>query len=78
MTKLDVLTLLASARDLDAGAMSRQLRTSVEASGMMLMRLMRQGLVVRELDDAIFVYQLTAKGDERRAYLTTRTPGIRD
>ena len=76
MTKRDVLNLLASAHDLTAGAIARQLQTSMEASGMMLIRLMRQGLLVRELDDGIFIYNLTPKGDARRVFLNTRTSEI--
>jgi len=71
MTKLEVLNRLAAARDLTAGALARQLETSMEASGMMLIRLMRQGLVVRELDAGIFIYNLTPKGHARRAFLST-------
>jgi hypothetical protein len=52
MTKLDVLNRLATVRDLTAVTLAEELRTSTEASGMMLIRLMRQGLVVRELDAA--------------------------
>ena len=76
MTKRDVLNLLASAHDLTAGAIARQLQTSMEASSMMLIRLMRQGLVVRELDDGIFIYNLTPKGNARRVFLNTRTSEI--
>jgi len=79
MTKLEVLNRLAAARDLTAGALARQLETtSLEASGMMLLRLMRQGLVVRELDAGIFVYNLTPKGHARRAFLNTQTSEITD
>ena len=73
MTKLDVLNRLATARDLTVGALAEELRTSLEASGMMLLRLQRQGLVERELDAGIFIYNLTPKGHARRAFLKTRT-----
>ncbi len=78
MTKLEVLNRLAAACDLTAGALARQLETSMEASGMMLIRLMRQGLVVRELDAGIFIYNLTPKGHARRAFLNTQTSEITD
>jgi len=78
MTKLEVLNRLAAACDLTAGALARQLETSMEASGMMLIRLMRQGLVVRELDAGIFIYNLTPKGHARRVFLNTQTSEITD
>jgi len=78
MTKLEVLNRLAAACNLTAGALARQLETSMEASGMMLIRLMRQGLVVRELDAGIFIYNLTPKGHARRAFLNTQTSEITD
>jgi len=73
MTKLDALNRLAAARDLTAGTLAGQLRTSIEASGMMLIRLMRQGLVEREVDAGIFIYNLTPKGHARRVFLNTQT-----
>jgi DNA-binding MarR family transcriptional regulator len=76
MTKLDALNRLATARDLTAGSLARQQRTSLEASSMMLIRLVRQGLVERELDAGIFVYNLTPKGHARRVFLNTRTSAI--
>ena len=76
VTKRDVLNLLASAHDLTASTIARQSRTSMEASGMMLIRLMRQGLLVRELDAGIFIYNLTPKGNARRVFLNTRTSEI--
>jgi len=78
MTKLDALNRLATARDLTAGALAEELRTSTEATGMMLIRLMRQGLVVRELDAGIFIYNLTPKGHARRVFLNTQTSEITD
>jgi predicted ArsR family transcriptional regulator len=76
MTKLDALNCLATARDLTAGTLAEELRTSTEASGMMLIRLMRQGLVVRELDAGIYIYNLTSKGHARREFLNTQTSEI--
>ena len=76
MTKLDVLNHLATARDLTAGALARQQGTSLEASSMMLIRLVRQGLVERELDAGLFVYNLTPKGHARRVFLNTRTSEV--
>jgi len=78
MTKLEVLNRLAAACNLTAGALARQLETSMEASGMMLIRLMRQGLVVRELDAGIFIYNLTPKGHARRTFLNMQTSEITD
>ncbi len=43
---------------------------------MMLIRLMRQGLVVRELDAGIYIYNLTPKGHARREFLNTQTSEI--
>ena len=76
MTKLDALNRLATARDLTAGTLAEELRTSMEASGMMLIRLMRQGLVERELDAGLFIYNLTPKGHARRVFLNTRLSEI--
>jgi len=72
MKKIDVLNLLSGLRDLDAASISRRLDGTPEAAGMMLVRLMRYGLVQRELDDGLFVYNLTSKGEARRSYLNAR------
>lgn len=73
VTKLDVLSLLASLPGLSAGEVADRLRISPEASGMLLLRLTRAGLLVREPEHGVFVYTLTAKGHARRTYLAHRT-----
>lgn len=72
MKKLEVLNLLSTVRDVDAASIAERLRGTAEAAGMMLVRLMRQGLVRREIDDRLFIYNLTPKGEARRVYLNTR------
>lgn len=72
MKKIEVLNLLSTVRDLDAARISERLHGTAEAAGMMLVRLMRQGLVRREIDDRLFIYNLTPKGEARRVYLNTR------
>lgn len=69
MKKIEVLNLLSMERDLDAASISGRLHGTAEATGMMLIRLMRQGLVGREIDDRLFIYNLTPKGAARRVYL---------
>ena len=69
MKKLEVLNLLSTVRDLDAASIAERLHGTAEAAGMMLVRLMRQGLVRREIDDRLFIYNLTPKGEARRVYL---------
>jgi len=76
MTKLDALNRLATVRDLTAAALAEELRTSTEASGMMLIRLMRQGLVVREFDAGMYIYNLTPKGHARHVFLNAQTSKI--
>jgi DNA-binding transcriptional ArsR family regulator len=73
VTKLDVLSLLASLPGLCAAEAADRLRISPEASGMLLLRLTRAGLLAREPEDGVFVYTLTAKGHARRIYLARRT-----
>ncbi len=43
---------------------------------MMMIRLMRQGLVHREIDGRFFIYNLTSKGETRRVYLNAREPEL--
>jgi Mn-dependent DtxR family transcriptional regulator len=76
VTKLDALNRLATSHDLTAGALAEELGTSMEASGMMLIRLLRQGLVERELDAGIFMYNLTPKGHARCVFLNAQTSEI--
>ena len=71
-TKLDVLRLLASLPGLNAAQVADRLRVSPEASGMLLLRLMRGGLLLRDLEHGVFVYTLTAKGHARYTFLAHR------
>jgi Mn-dependent DtxR family transcriptional regulator len=73
VTKLDVLRLLASLPGLGAAQTAERLRISPEASGMLLLRLARAGLLIREPEHGVFVYRLTAKGHARHTYLAHRT-----
>ena len=72
ITKLQVLDLLVLLSDLNAAQIAERLRTSPEASGMILLRLTRGGLVLRHQEDGVFAYRLTSKGRARHKYLTTR------
>jgi len=76
MTKLDVLKVLSRAGELDAVSISRRLSATPEATGMMLLRQVRDGLIRRELDRGIFVYSLTPKGEARHVYLNAREHGL--
>jgi DNA-binding transcriptional ArsR family regulator len=73
ITKLHVLDVLAVLSDLNAAQVAERLRTSPEASGMILLRLTRSGLVLRQREDGVFAYRLTSKGRARREYLARRT-----
>ncbi len=73
VTKLDVLSLLASLPGLSAGQAADRLCISPEASGMLLLRLTRAGLLIRESEHGVFVYTLTVKGHARHTYLAHRT-----
>ena len=72
ITKLHVLEVLTVLSDLNAAQIAERLRSSPEASGMILLRLSRGGLVLRHQEDGVFAYRLTAKGRARHKYLTTR------
>ena len=72
VTKLDVLSLLASLPGLAAADVASRFRISPEASGMLLLRLTRAGLLTREPERGVFVYTLTAKGHARHTYLAHR------
>lgn len=71
-TKLDVLRLLVSLPELNAAQVADRLHVSPEASGMLLLRLTRAGLLLRELEEGVFVYMLTAKGHARHTFLARR------
>lgn len=72
ITKLHVLDVLAVLSDLNAAQIAERLRTSPEASGMILLRMTRSGLVLRQHDDGVFAYRLTSKGRARHEYLARR------
>jgi DNA-binding transcriptional ArsR family regulator len=71
-TKLDLLYLLASLPGLNASQVADRLRISPEASGMLLLRLTRAGLLIRDLEQDVFVYTLTSKGHIRHTFLAHR------
>ncbi len=70
MKKLDGLSLLAHDPELDVSDVAERLSSSVAASGMLLLRLFRQGLLKRELDpdDGLHFYSLTPKGRARLGF----------
>ena len=72
MRKRDLLNILAEHADLDAAAVAQELECTRSAAGMLLMRLARQGLIQRALDedDELYFYSLTDKGRARLAYWT--------
>ncbi len=72
ITKLQILDLLALLSDLNAAQVAERLRTSPKASGMILLRLTRGGLVLRQQEDGVFTYRLTSKGRARHEYLARR------
>jgi hypothetical protein len=72
ITKFDVLRLLTSLPGLNAAQVADRLRVSPEASGMLLLRLMRAGLLFRDSEHGVFVYTLTAKGHARYTFLARR------
>lgn len=69
--KIDILSFLETEHDQDARQVAEAFDLSSEASGMMLVRLYRQGLLKRELDprDQVYFYSLTPKGRDRLDYL---------
>ena len=71
-TKFDVLRLLTSLPGLNAAQVADRFRVSPEASGMLLLRLMRAGLLFRDFEEGVFVYTLTAKGHARYTFLANR------
>ena len=69
--KVDLLSFLETQHDQDARQVAEAFHLSSEASGMMLLRLFRHGLLKREVDpgDHVFFYSLTPKGRSRLDYL---------
>ncbi len=72
MTKVELLGLLSQNENLCAAQVAERFRTSPETSGMILLRLTRGGLVLRQQEDGVFVYRLTSKGRARHEYLAKR------
>jgi DNA-binding transcriptional ArsR family regulator len=75
VTKLAVLNLLASLPELTAAQAAQRLHTSLEASGMSLLRLTKSRLVYRERENGVYIYTLTAGGHARLTYLVRRARG---
>lgn len=70
MTKPELLDHLARVRDADAHEVAEVFGLPYPAAAMALLRLTRQGLVVRRLDpeSAMYWYTLTEQGEKRLAY----------
>ena len=70
MTKPELLDHLARVRDADAHEVAEVFGLLYPAAAMALLRLTRQGLVVRHLDpeSAMYWYTLTEQGEKRLAY----------
>ena len=62
--------LMASQPDLDARSVAHELKCTLAAAGMLLLRLTRHGLTQRAFDpdDGLYFYRLTEKGRARLAY----------
>ena len=73
MTKRDVLAYLAETGDVDAVDVARTFNVAYPAAAMALLRLLRQGLVRRYIDDrgGTYWYCLTDRGHDRLAYFET-------
>lgn len=71
MTKRDLLGHLADADHADAIEVADAFGLAYSAAAMALLRLLRQGLVRRYVDDAngAYWYSLTARGHDRLSYL---------
>ena len=75
VTKFAVLDLLASLSELTAAQVAQRLHTSLEASGMSLLRLTKSRPVSRERENGVYIYTLTAEGHARLTYLGGRARG---
>lgn len=73
MTKFEVLEFLAEHGDPDAHEVARAFDLPYAAAAMALLRLTRQGLVLRHIDpeDTAYVYALSDRGAERLVYFNT-------
>ena len=78
-TKREILCLLSETADLDVSTVAQHVRITAQAAGMALLRLTRQGLVrrMRDPDDRVLYYSLTAKGRARWLYWQARPHGTR-
>jgi DNA-binding MarR family transcriptional regulator len=74
MRKLQVLASLERTSEQDVNQISRMCQMTLEAAGMLLLRLFRQGLVRREIDsdDGMYFYSLNQKGQDRLMYFRNR------
>ena len=72
--KVQVLACLESRSEQDARQIAGQCVMTVEAAGMLVLRLFRQGLVHRAIDadDGVYFYSLSQKGRDRLGYLKNR------
>lgn len=72
--KVEILNYLDKVKDQDARQLAEALQLSCEASGMLLLRLFRQGLLQRELDpdNRMYFYSLTPKGRDRLNYFKSQ------
>ena len=73
MTKYQLLAFLAQRSDADAHEVAWAFELPYAAAAMALLRLTRQGLVLRHIDpeDTVYVYALSDRGAERLAYFNT-------
>ncbi len=73
MSKYELLDFLAERGDADAHEVARAFDLPYEAAAMALLRLTRQGLVLRHIDleDTVYVYALSDRGTERLTYFNT-------
>ena len=73
MTKHDLLEYLDDAGQADADETARVFDLPYATAAMALLRLTRQGLVLRHIDaeDTAYVYALSDRGEERLAYFNT-------
>ncbi len=78
MRKLQVLNYLEVNNEQDGRQIAQTCQMTFEATGMLLLRLFRQGLVKRELDaqDQVFFYSLTSKGRDRLNYFRNRAGSL--
>ena len=74
MEKVAILRYLAQVPDAPASEVADALTTSLPATGMALLRLVRSGLASRTLDltRGVYYYAITPKGRARVQYLSSR------